>query len=104
PERVLIGHRNSGALMEVDADTGAVLSEITLKYPPNGGAPGDAFGGLLGMAQHPGTNIIYGIRKTSENFGRELVTINRLTGDTALINTLGLHMAGIAFIDTTLTI
>jgi hypothetical protein len=104
PERVVIGHRNSGALMEVDAETGSVMGEITLKYPPNGGAPVDAFGGLLGLAQHPGTNLLYGIRKTSDNFGRELVTIDRNSGDTALVGVLGMHMAAIAFADVQLTI
>jgi hypothetical protein len=100
PERLLVGHRNAGYLMEVDAQTGAVMGQVELKYPTGGGPPTDGFGGLLGLAQHPETGVIYGVRKTEENFERELVTINPRTGDTALVNALnlGLHVASIAFV------
>jgi hypothetical protein len=40
------------------------------------------------------------VRKTDDNFARELVTIDPRTGDTALANglNLGLHIASIAFV------
>src|SRR5688572_7406491 len=34
PERLLIGHRDAGFLMEVDAETGAVARNLALNYPP----------------------------------------------------------------------
>ena len=106
PERVLVGHRNGfgdfGYLMEVDVETGAVVRDIALKYPPGGGEPVGKFGGLLGLAQHPVTRVIYGVRKTDDNFARELVTINPVTGDTARVGpgNLKMHIASIAFVST----
>ena len=104
PERLLVGHRNGagefGYLMEVDPETGAVLGQVALKYPTGGAAPVGSFGGLLGLAQHPVTGVIYGVRKTESNFERELVTIDPRSGDTALVNggNLHLHIASIAFV------
>jgi hypothetical protein len=97
PETLLVGHRNAGFIMEVDAETGAVVRDVALKYPTGGGAPLDAFGGVLGLAQHPETRTIYGIRQTDNNFARELVTIDTQTGDTALVGDTKLHIASIAF-------
>jgi hypothetical protein len=108
PERILVGHRDGngqfGYLIEVDAATGAVDHDIALKYPPNGGAPVDAFGGLLGLAQHPVTHAIYGVRQTSDHFARELVQIDPNTGDTTLLGNLALHIASIAFVPNSLKI
>ena len=99
-ERLLIGHRDVGSLMEVDAETGAVVRDVALKYPLGGGAPTDAFGGLLGLARHPVTQVIYGVRKTDDHFARELVTIDPVTGDTARVGpgNLKMHIASIAFV------
>ena len=101
PERLLIGHRNgvggTGYLMEVDADSGQLVRSLALAYPPGGGAPLDGFGGLLGLAQHPVTSVVYGLRKTDDNFGRELVTIDTETGATTLVGAMNLHLTSIAF-------
>jgi hypothetical protein len=100
--KLFIGHRkgvgNNGVLMEIDPDTGSPLGELTISYPPGGGDPVDVFGGLLGIEQHPITGVLYGIRKTNDNFARELVTINPITGSTTLIGNTGLHMAGLTFV------
>jgi hypothetical protein len=99
--KLLVGHRNNGSLMEIDPETGDVLGEVALTYPPGGGSPVDIFGGLLGIEQHPVTGVLYGIRKTSDNFARELVTINPVTGATTLVGNLGMHIAGMTFVPTT---
>ncbi len=100
--KLFIGHRKgvgvNGVLMEIDPDTGEALGELTLTYPPGGGDPVDVFGGLLGIEQHPGTGVLYGIRKTNGNFDRELVTINPITGSTTLVGNMGLHISGITFV------
>ncbi|HKQ39450.1 MAG TPA: hypothetical protein VJ063_15340 [Verrucomicrobiae bacterium] len=101
PERLLIGHRDGvahvGYMIEVDAETGQLARSIRLDYPAGGGAPLDGFGGLLGLTQNPETGVVYGLRKTDDNFGRELVSINTDTGATELIGSLDLHIASIAF-------
>ena len=97
PEKLLIGHRDDGYLIEVDAETGRVERSIALQYPPGGGAPLDGFGGVLGLAQHPETAVVYGVRHTSDNFARELVSIDTDTGATTLVGVLDLHIASIAF-------
>lgn len=103
--KLLVGHRNgfgvNGYLMEIDPETGDALGEVALTYPPGGGSPVDEFGGLLGIEQHPVTGVLYGIRKTSDFFARELVTINPVTGATALVGNMGMHIAGIAFVRST---
>jgi hypothetical protein len=38
-----------------------------------------------------------GIRKTEDNFARELVTIDPVTGATTLVGSMGMHMADIVF-------
>ena len=84
-----------------DPETGAHIGELALTFPP-GGAPGGAdtneFGGLLGLAQHPVTGVLYGIRKPDDSLARELVTINPLTGATTLVGSMGMHMTSIAFV------
>ena len=100
--KLLVGHKDgvdtNGWLMEIDAETGAVLGDLALTYPPGGGAPVDEFGGLLGLAQHPVTGVLYGIRKTDDPFARELVTINPVTGATALVGNLGMHITSMTFV------
>jgi hypothetical protein len=100
--KLLVGHRDgsggNGYLMEIDPETGEVRGELVLSYPPSGGEPANEFGGVLGLAQHPVTRVIYGIRKTDDNFGRELVTINPTTGATTLVGSMGMHMADIVFV------
>lgn len=100
--KLLVGHRNgfggNGYLMEINPDTGDVLGEVALTYPPGGGDPVGEFGGLLGIEQHPVTGVLYGIRKTSDFFARELVTINPVTGATVLVGNMGMHIAGITFV------
>jgi hypothetical protein len=99
--KLLVGHRNAGLLMEINPETGDVLGEVALTYPVGGGEPVDQFNGLLGMEQHPLTGVLYGIRKTSDNFARELVRINPVTGATTLIGNLGMHIAGMTFLPAT---
>jgi hypothetical protein len=98
---LLIGHQDgvsgTGYIMTVNAKTGEALSDMALVYPEGGGAPVEGFGGLLGLAQHPGTGVLYGVRKTADNFERELVTINPLTGATKLVGSMGMHIASITF-------
>src|ERR1051325_7920622 len=88
----------NGFIIEVDPDTGNVLSQIAIHYPPGGSDPVDEFGGLLGLAQHPETKVLYGVRKTGEAFERELVTIDLTTGNTTLVGKLGMHITSIAFV------
>ena len=91
--QLLVGHRDGsgteGYLISLNPATGEVVREIPLTYPPNGGDPVDSFGGLLGLAQHPTTGVLYGIRKTSDNFGREIVTIDPSSGATTLVGSSG---------------
>ena len=100
--KLLVGHRDGGGtngyIMQVDPETGANLGELALTYPPGGGDPVGEFGGLLGLAQHPVTGVLYGIRKTSDNVTRELVTINLSTGATTLVGNMGMHLTSLAFV------
>lgn len=96
--KLLVGHRNAGAIMEVDAETGEPVSELALTYPAGGGEPTDGFGGVLGLAQHPSTGVVYAIRKTSDNFARELVTVNLATGETTLVGSMAMHVSDIVFV------
>jgi hypothetical protein len=102
--KLLVGHRDgsgeNGYMMEIDPENGNVLAELAVTYPPGGGEPAGEFGGLLGLAQHPVTQVLYGIRKTEDNFARELVTINPATGATTLVGNMGMHMADIVFVST----
>lgn len=99
---LIVGHRNGvgsdGLLMELDPELGTVVTEIALSYPDGGGAPFGDFGGLLGLAQHPQTGVLYGLRKTSDNFARELVTIDFATGATTLVGSMEMHFSSIAFV------
>jgi hypothetical protein len=92
-----VGHRNTGLLMRVNPDTGDVLGELALTPPTGGGEPADNFGGVLGLAQHPETGVLYGVRHTADQFARELVTIDTASGATTLVGNLGMHIASIAF-------
>jgi hypothetical protein len=106
---LLVGHRDGavdpvdeipvkdGYLMRLNPETGAVLGQLRLTYPEGGGEPVGAFGGLLGMSQHPVTGVLYGLRQTADPMQRELVTINPETGATKLVGVLGKHIASIAF-------
>ena len=85
--------------MQYDPASGTVLGNVLIKYPSEGGPPLDAFGGLLGLTQHPETGAIYGIRQTDNHFARELVRIDPYTGDTTLMGNTGLHIASIAFVE-----
>jgi len=107
--KLLVGSRmnqlyagnTNGWIMEVDPETGANMGQLALNFPPGGTDAGngvDEFGGLLGLAQHPVTGVLYGIRKTHDPFARELVTINPLTGDTALVGNMGMHISSLAFV------
>src|SRR6185503_20273569 len=50
-----------------------VIPGIALNFPPGGGDPLDAFGGVLGLAQHPVSGVIYAVRHTASAVARELV-------------------------------
>jgi hypothetical protein len=85
-----VSGNTNGWIMEIDPATGANLSQIGVHAPP-GGSPvgnGDEFGGLLGLAQNPQTGVVYGLRKTSDPYARELVTIDLTTGDSTLVGVL----------------
>jgi hypothetical protein len=57
--------------------------------------------GILGMAQHPETGVIYAIRKTADAFSRELVTFSIPQGTSVtsatLVGNLGLHFNSLTF-------
>jgi len=96
-----VGHRSgsgtNGLIMSINPETGEAVSELSLTYPPGGADPVDSFGGLVGLAQHPATGVIYGVRATKNAFQRELVTIDPLTGATTLVAPLNMHVASITF-------
>ena len=104
--KLWVGNRNAGLIMEVEPETGAKLGELALTHPVGGGEPLGDFAGLLGLAQHPVTGIIYGLRQTSnpgvpgvtDAFFRELVTINPLTGETARVGALDVHFTSLVFV------
>ena len=102
-DKAVSGNTN-GWIMEVDPETGVNLGQIALNKPPGGalGGPdtgtGEDFGGLIALAQHPVTGVVYGIRKTDDAFQRELITINLTTGNTTLVGNLGMHLTSMAFV------
>jgi hypothetical protein len=67
-----------------------------------GGDPTLTFGGVLGLAQHPVTGVLYAIRKTSDPLKRELVTIqfapDFLSADTTLVGSLNMQMTSMVFV------
>jgi hypothetical protein len=98
---LFVGHRNgiggAGVLMKVDPETGANVGEISLLIPEGASAPLDNFGGILGLAQHPQTGVLYAVRETADNFGRDLLTINPVTGVAKFVGILPMHFASITF-------
>jgi len=99
---LMVGHRDGssgvGYIMRVNPETGDVLGDLALAFPAGGGDPQDAFGGLLGLAQHPETGVLYGIRNTADHFARELVTIDPMTGATTLVGSMGMHISDITWV------
>jgi hypothetical protein len=99
---LLAGVRETPDLYIIDLETGEPVDDpVELLIPPD--SPYDlAFEGLLGMAQHPETGVLYGIRRTDPDAGnafeRELITINPVTGETQLIGNLGFHFTSLAFV------
>ena len=85
-----VSGNTNGWIMEIDPATGSNLGQIGVHAPP-GGSPvgnGDEFGGLLGLAQNPQTGVVYGLRKTTDPYARELVTIDLATGNSTLVGVL----------------
>jgi hypothetical protein len=100
--------RENNYLFTIDPATAQPIGEpVELEIPP--GSPFDvAFEGLLGLAQHPETGVLYGIRRTDpeafDAFQRELITINPVTGETQLVGNLGFHFTSLAFVTTSVGI
>jgi hypothetical protein len=100
--QLLAGARQTFDLYVIDPATGEPVDDpVELLIPP--GSPYDlAFEGLLGMAQHPETGVLYGIRRTDPTSGnafeRELITINPVTGETELVGNLGYHFTSLTFV------
>jgi hypothetical protein len=102
--KLWVGHKEGGVngyIMQVDPESGENLGELLLNYPPGGADPANEFGGLVGLAQHPVTGVIYGIRSISDSdfaLHRELVTIDPATGNTKLVGNMNMHIASMTFV------
>ncbi len=103
---LLAGTKRDNRLFQIDPETGEDVDDpVELQVPPTSDFD-FSFDGLLALAQHPDTGVLYGVRRTDPEVGtafeRELVTIDPTSGETALVGNLGLHFAGLTFVtDTT---
>ncbi len=88
-------------LIEVDMDTGAEISAVTLIDPVLNtiGARG-----VLGLSVHPETGVLYAVTHSGEFDAhdehpelRELITVDPVTGETALVGVLNKNFSSIAF-------
>ena len=84
-------------LHQIDPATGEVLNRIVLDAPD--GSDNAFISGILSMAQHPETGVVYGIHKGLAAIERELITIDVETGATTLIGLLDEQpIASLAFV------
>ncbi|MCA9216620.1 MAG: hypothetical protein KDB27_26300, partial [Planctomycetales bacterium] len=102
---LLLGNKKNGNLWTIDPENGDQVDDpVELEVPPE--SEFDlGFDGVLALAQHPETGVLYGIRRTdpevSSAFERELITIDPVTGETHLVGNTGLHFASLTFATST---
>src|SRR5438093_417729 len=81
---------DQGTITEIDTVAESVVGDLLLNIPPSS-TNTEKFGGVMGLAQHPDTGVIYATRAPASGAGdatgrvRELITINMATGDTTLV-------------------
>jgi len=97
---VLLGANKDDELLTIDPANGQVIGDgITLEVP-EGSEFDTEFGAIYGLAQHPETKVLYGLRSTpgGTKVDRELVTIDPLTGQTQLITNTERHFTSLTFV------
>lgn len=78
-------------LRTIDPDTALTTGSVAITLETD-----DVLGGT-GLATDPTTGVLWGILRRDNISGRELVTINPLTGAAAIVGNTGGNFAGIAF-------
>lgn len=101
--QLLATTKKTASLWSIDTQNGEALDDPIELQPPEGSPFDDTFDGVLGMAQHPDTGVLYGIRRIADDdvdgqFERELITIDPTSGDTTLVGSLGLHFTSLVFV------
>lgn len=97
---LLLGTKRNSNLWTIDPEIGDQIDDPIELLVPETSEFEAAFEGLLAMAQHPDTGVLYGVRRTdpeSSSFDRELIIIDPESGDTQLVGNLGLHFASLTF-------
>ena len=106
-----VGNRtggDQGTITEIDTVGETVIGDLLLNIPPTS-TNTEIFGGVMGLAQHPDTGVIYAMRAPLSGAGdatgrvRELITINMATGDTTLVGVTPVEINSIVFYTTTTT-
>ena len=99
---LLAGTKRDGNLYQIDPATGEDVDDPVELEVPQDSDFDFAFDGLLAMAQHPDTGVLYGVRRTDPEAGsafeRELIIIDPESGETTLVGNLGLHFASLTFV------
>jgi len=101
-----VGEKTAGGLQgtitEIDTVAETIVGDLLLNIPPTS-TNTESFGGVMGLAQHPDTGVIYAMRAPSSGTGdeagrvRELITINMTTGDTTLVGVTPAEINSIVF-------
>jgi hypothetical protein len=97
---------DQGTITEIDTVGETVIGDLLLNIPPTS-TNTESFGGVMGLAQHPDTGVIYAMRAPLSGAGdatgrvRELITINMATGDTTLVGVTPVEINSIVFYTTT---
>ena len=107
-----VGEKTAGGLQgtitEIDTVAETIVGDLLLNIPPTS-TNTESFGGVMGLAQHPDTGVIYAMRAPLSGAGdatgrvRELITINIATGDTTLVGVTPVEINSIVFYTTTTT-
>jgi len=107
-----VGEKTAGGLQgtitEIDTVAETIVGDLLLNIPPTS-TNTESFGGVMGLAQHPDTGVIYAMRAPLSGAGdatgrvRELITINMATGDTTLVGVTPVEINSIVFYTTTTT-
>lgn len=84
-------NRDSGELYQLDTADAAILSTVQVVLP------GEDVIGAGGLTVHPTTNVLYGLLQLNGQPGRELVTIDPITGLASSIGDTGDQFDGLAF-------
>ena len=96
---LLAGTKRTNHLWTVELESGQMVDEpVELQIPPTSDWD-ETFDGLLAIAQHPDSGLLYGVRRiAADPFERELIVIDPATGSTDLIGSLGLHFTSLVFV------